>query len=248
MRFTEEKLNIKRITYNSGGRQLEGLIFKPKKAWKLPGVVFIHGHQSSAWHSSLFGYFLASNGFTAFLPSQMGYAFSKGIPDFCGPKTIKGVIDGVKIFLKQSFVNSERIGIWGISRGANVAASIAVRKPSLFKAAVFQSGAYEMKLNFEATKLVGVKENIIKEAGISKKAFMERSPIYKMDRIFCPVLILHGEKDENISINQAKMLDKKLTELNKPHKKIILPNAGHFLPKEMRNFYVLPFFKKYLKD
>ena len=247
MNFTEEKLNISRIAYDIDGVKLEGLIFKPEGVGTFPGVIFIHGHRSSAWESSLFGYFLANSGFAAFLPSQMGYGLSQGSPDFCGPKTVNGIIRGIEIFLEQDFVDSTKTGIWGISRGATVAALVAIRKPELFRAVVFQSGAYEMKRNFETTRIEAIKENIIKEAGTTEEAFKNRSPIYEMNEISFPVLILHGEKDDRISVEQAGLLDEKLTELNKKHMTVILPEKNHFITKETRLTYTFPFLEKYLK-
>lgn len=243
----KEKLNISRITYESDGTLLEGLIFKPNQSEKFPGVVFIHGHMSSCWDSSFIGYFLSQAGFAAFLPTQMGYAFSGGEPDFCGPKTVKGVIDGIKLFLKEPCVDGGKIGIWGVSRGATVAALVATKEPNVFKAAVFQSGAYEMKKDYETLKIEGIRENIEKEAGTTDAAFRERSPIYEIQKINFPVLILHGEQDENVSVEQAQILDQELTRLGKIHQTVILPEAKHFITKQTRRQYVFPFLDKELK-
>ncbi len=247
MNFKEEKLNISKITYKSQGLNLEGLIFKPEGQGNFPGVIFLHGHGGSSWDSALIGYFLASSGFAAFLPSQVGYGFSEGEKDFNGPKTVKGVIDGIEIFLNQAFVNGEKIGIWGVSRGATVAALIATQKPDFLKAAVFQSGAYETKLNYETTKVEGIKETIREEIGTDENEFRVRSPIYSMDKISCPALILHGEEDERVLAEQARLLDKKLTELGKPHETIILKGSGHFITRETRSLYTFPFLAKFLK-
>ena len=80
----------------------------------------------------------------AFLPSQIGYGLSGGKPDYCGPKTIKGIVDGIKLFLAEQFVDEKKIGIWGVSRGATDATLVATMEPYIFNAAVLQSGAYEM--------------------------------------------------------------------------------------------------------
>lgn len=245
--FIKEELSISRVTYESDRVTLEGLIFKPNQSGKLPSVVFIHGHMSSCWESSLTGYFLSQAGFAAFLPSQMGYGLSGGKPDYVGPKTTKGIVDGIKLFLEEPFVDKERIGIWGISRGATAAALVAAKESGIFKAAVFQSGAYEMQKNYETLKVEDIRENIEKEAGVTDEAFRERSPIYEMERINFPILILHGEKDENISVEQAHLLDQELNRLNKTHKTIILPEANHFLTRQTRSQIVFPFLDKELK-
>lgn len=243
----EEKLNVSRIIYKSDGLALEGLIMRPDGPGKFPAVVFIHGHGGSAWQSILTGYFLTRAGFAVFLPSMMGYGLSAGDSDFNGPKTIKGVLDGIKIFFEKPFVDQERLGIWGVSRGATVAALITTKEPELFKAAVFQAGAYEMKRSYDTKIIKGIKENIEKQAGTTPEAFRERSPIYDMERVACPILIIHGLKDENIMVEQAEMLDEKLTELGKVHKTVILPESDHHITMETRKSITVPFLKEYLE-
>lgn len=246
MNFREEEINIKRIIYKSNGSMLEGLLFKPKGTGKFPGIVFVHGHQSDCWRSSMFGYDLSSAGFAAFLPSQVGYGLSEGEADYCGPRTVQGVLDGIRIFNEQSFVNSQKIGVWGISRGAIVASILLTKEPNLFKVGILQSGAYEMKLNLQTTKIEGIKNNILKETGGTDKAFQERSSIYDMDKLSCPVLILHGANDERISVEQARLLDQKLNELGKTHETVILQEGSHFITEMTKTRYTLPFLEKYL--
>ncbi len=246
MKFKKEKkIEVIRLEYKSNNANQDGVIFKPLHNKKGASVVFIHGHASDAWKSSYFGYLLATQGFNAFLPSQRGYGFSEGAPDFCGPKTVASISRGVKIFLDQSFVDKERVGVWGISRGATVAAQLLVKNPEIFKVGVLQSGAYEMKINYETTKIQGIKNVIKKEAGTTRKSFSDRSPIYGATSIACPILILHGKNDERILVQQAELLDRKLNELKKEHKTVILEN-DHFLTKSTWGSHTLPFLKKYL--
>ena len=65
-----------------------------------------------------------------------------------------------------------------------------------------------------------------------------------MDKLACPVLILHGEKDVNSPVSQAKLLQAKLTELKKDHEIKLFPDRDHNLgmPNVMNNS--LDFFKR----
>jgi len=47
-----------------------------------------------------------------------------------------------------------------------------------------------------------------------------------MSELPCPVLILHGEKDENAPVSQATSCDR-LTELHKEFKLHTFPDRGH---------------------
>ena len=236
-----QDIKLSYLVYNYEGLNIEGLLFEPHNQVLKNGIVFLHGHGDSCWGSGRWGKWLCDNGYYAFIPSLIGYGFSEGEPDYCGPKTIGVVIEGVKQ-LKSEFY-FDKLGVWGGSRGAIAAALVTVKEPKLFDFAIFQSGAYDMKRNIESTTIEGIKQNYFKEAGISNEAYSERSPIFLMDRLEIPVLILHGEKDDHISVEQAQLLDAKLTKLQKSHELIIVPEAGHFLLK-YRDKYVFPFFKK----
>ncbi|RXH56733.1 Dienelactone hydrolase [Granulicella sibirica] len=45
---------------------------------------------------------------------------------------------------------------------------------------------------------------------------------------FPPTLILHGEVDQVVSLDQARSLEKRLQSLNVPHERHILPGEGHW--------------------
>ena len=125
---------------------------------------------------------------------------------------------------------------------------IAEIEPKLFKAAVFQSGAYDLKRLYETTLIDGIKRNIEREAGTNEKHFLERSSVYKAENYSCPILILHGEQDENYPVEQAEILTQKLVKLKKFHQTEILPNSRHMISKETRKSHTIPFLEKWLKN
>src|SRR5258708_13088 len=245
-----EEFNLIRIEYASGSNSLEVVVLKPEGKGPFSSVVYIHGHNpgSGAWNDLLNAYFLAKAGYIAICPSQVGYGLTEGKRDFCGPATVKGIIDGVSEVIKLDFIDNKRMGIWSVSRGATVTSQIITQEPNMFKAAVLQSGVYDMKKEFNNPNLIeGIKENMINETLGTDKAWEERSSIINADKIIIPVLILHGRKDENVSVEQAELLDKKLNELNKTHETVIIDDLDHYLTKFTRRKYTFPFLDKYLK-
>src|SRR5262249_41043742 len=117
----EDSLRISYLQYPTENALLEALIIRPHGKGPFPGVVFVHGHDSNCWKSLWIGYRLSQSGFACFLPTQPGYKFSTGKRDFCGPATVRALLDGTALFRNKSFVNKKKIGVWGISRGAVVA-------------------------------------------------------------------------------------------------------------------------------
>lgn len=115
---------IEEIVYSDKFKtKLQAIIWRKNTKQKLPGIVFIHGHNSNSWQLLSRAKFLTDLNYVVFLPTQRGYFPSRGRPDFCGPKTIEGIIEGINIFLKNKFIKKDKLIIWGISRGANIDSS-----------------------------------------------------------------------------------------------------------------------------
>ena len=47
-----------------------------------------------------------------------------------------------------------------------------------------------------------------------------------------PTLILHGEEDFLVSVQQANLLSESLEAAKKPYRFVRYPNSGHYLPSE----------------
>ncbi len=63
--------------------------------------------------------------------------------------------------------------------------------------------------------LPGVRQNMKAETGMTPAAIRERSSILRMDQLRCPVLILHGQADQNVPVSQALLLRERLIALHK---------------------------------
>lgn len=241
------QLMIEEVTFDHVGEQQEALfLFQDKPA---PGVVFIHGHKSSAWHSMLYGKLLHRAGFAVCLPSQRGYGFSGGKRDFCGPLTCGGIQEAIRLFTNDERTHGS-IALWGVSRGAIVAAQLSTALQDL-AGVVLQSGSYDLVRDYAIPKegeLDAIRRNMENEIDVPlDTGLAQRSALYKIDRIKCPILILHGALDKNISIEQAQLLESALSKCAIPHEIHILPEYGHVLPIEIRREYIFPFLQRVLK-
>jgi len=49
---------------------------------------------------------------------------------------------------------------------------------------------------------------------------------------YAPTLVLHGEKDSLVSVQQANLLRDSLEAAKKPYRFVLYPNSGHRLPPE----------------
>jgi dipeptidyl aminopeptidase/acylaminoacyl peptidase len=83
------------------------------------------------------------------------------------------------------------------------------------------------------------------ETGMTKEAVSQRSSILRMERLKCPVLILHGEKDINVPVSQAVLLRDRLTQLHKEFEIKLFPDREHSIGPEVGDL-TLDFFRRKL--
>jgi dipeptidyl aminopeptidase/acylaminoacyl peptidase len=236
------------LTYESRGVPLEGIILKPEGIGPFPSIVHIHGFNTvGGWEMIYRAIDLVKDGYAVFLPSQMGFGNSEGARDYCGPRTVQGVYDGLQEFLKEDFVDKTKVGIWGISRGAVISSLMISQFPSVFKTAILQSGMYDFRKVLNTTKDLKIAENMRKESGDTEEAYSARSAIEHIKNISCSVLILHGKEDDTYCVEQATAFSDSLSEIGIEHETLVLDESGHRLPLSTRAQYILPFIGRYLK-
>ncbi|MBA3695056.1 MAG: prolyl oligopeptidase family serine peptidase, partial [Acidobacteria bacterium] len=175
-----------------------------------------------------------------------GFGKTELKPEFLGKTTINAFIEGYKKFKQESFVDKEKLGVFGYSRGA-IAASLMITRVKDVKATVLGGGIYDLRKAYDDLTIEGIKENIKAETGLTNKAFTERSAVFRVKNINAPVLIIHGEEDLNAPTNQAYLLRDKLKEAGKEFEFQII--AGHSHGNLGGNFLtiVVDFFSRKLK-
>lgn len=60
--------------------------------------------------------------------------------------------------------------------------------------------------------------------------YRERTALFRVNEIACPVLIIHGMKDDNVSFEQAILLEDALREHGKPYDTWYFPDYTHYFP------------------
>jgi len=237
-------VKVCKYDYISDGLSIEALSFRPAGDGRFPGVLLIPGYQRTALDLISLGTALARAGFAAVAVSQPSFGKSQGKADYVGPLTLKVLTDGFRKFKKESYVDADRMGIYGYSRGGMAASLLAVRLDDV-RAAVFGAGIYDFQKAHDEVKIPGIRENMEKETGMTEAAVRERSSVFQMEKLKCPVLILHGEKDENVPVSQAYLLRDRLTALKKDFEIKLYPDRPHGIGPEVTT-ETIDFFKRRL--
>ncbi len=242
----QSKVKICKYDYLADGKKLEAFTIRPLADGKYPGLVLLAGREGAKTFFS-FAIILAQQGFASLAVTEPGFGKSEGAPDFMGPNSIDAFAVGFKKFRRESFVNAEKMGVYGYSRGGMAASLLTIKLGKAVKAAVFGAGAYDFKKAYDETKFDAIRENIKAETGLTETAIRERSSILQMNKLKSPVLIIHGQNDENVPSNQAFLLRDRLTELKKDFEIIILPDHKHGQLKGNFISPVIDFFSRKLK-
>jgi dipeptidyl aminopeptidase/acylaminoacyl peptidase len=244
---TEEgQVEVCKFDYRYGGKLVESLTFRPTAAGRHAGLFLIPGYQGTARTYLGLGIVFAKLGFATMSVGTPGFGKTELKPDFLGPNTVNAFVEGYRRFRREPFVDKNKLGVFGYSRGA-IAASLMITELRDVKAAVLGGGIYDLKKAYDELTIEGIKENIKTEAGLAEKSLKERSAVFRAGRINCPVLVIHGERDENAPTDQAYLFTDELKRLHKEVELKILANHRHgVLGGDFLNI-VLDFFSRKLE-
>ena len=220
------------ITWTSlNGDELEGILYKPEgfdRGKKYPMMVYFYERNShnlnNYWgaypHRSIINpNYYASRGYLVFIPDII---YRDGYP---GPSCYDAVIPGVTKLIDMGFVDKENIGVQGHSWGGYQSAYL-ITRTDIFAAA--ESGA-------PVSNMFSAYGGIRWGSGLSRmfqyehtqsriggtiweypRRYTENSPIFFVDKINTPVLIMHNDQDGAVPWYQGIEFFVALRRLNKP--------------------------------
>ncbi|WP_090301148.1 S9 family peptidase [Ensifer sp. YR511] len=218
------------------GTAVELFLAQPSAAKPAGALLFVHGYQRGLFlggreavdDGSLL-YFSSRLNVTAAAVSQPGFGASDGPADFCGPDTQRAIVVALDFLKGLPTVDPARIVLYGNSRGAVASAMVAAQVPDL-RAIILASGVYDLEEVYRNSSR-GVQRAIETEAGLSPKAFWDRSAMYHCDKIRAETLLLHGKSDDRAPFDQA---EKFAGTLSKAGQLVSLRTfeSGHRIPRQ----------------
>jgi predicted esterase len=188
---------------------IEGFIARPSMSGHLPALLVLTAGEGNARRCiEKAGGFLEMGMVEACI-SIPGYGKSSGPSRFVGPQAVEAAHRAVDLLSARPGVDQDRIAVWGLSDGA-VAAGLLMDSEPRLRAVILQSGFYDtLKMWPEAP--LREKVTILRQVFPSHRVLAERSVIAHLPaKLDCSVLILHGEHDKKMPVQQAKRLAEKL--------------------------------------
>ena len=235
------------------GRSVPGWLFVPKhldRSKKHPAILWVHGdginQNYDGWHVQRnyavyysFHQYLLQEGYVVFAPDyrgSIGYGrdWRNGVYVDVGGNDAKDAWMGANYLKTLPYVDSSRIGIWGLSYGGFFTLIAMTDQPTLFRAGVDVAGVVDYRMYYSdpyhgdwTAERIGTPEQ-------NPKVYDNASPISHIDRLARPLLVLHGTSDVNVPFLESVWLMDEALKKKKGDlvQFMIYPGEFHYFTRE----------------
>lgn len=155
-------------------------------------------------------------------PVPKGRSWRKSVYRKIGLVNIRDQAMAAKEILKWSFIDPERVAVWGWSGGGSATLNLLFQYPEIYKtgisvAAVGNQLTYD---NIYQERYMGLPQENLQD-------FINGSPITYAKNLRGHLLYIHGTGDDNVHYNNAEMLINELIKYNRQFQLMSYPNRSH---------------------
>jgi len=234
----KNKVEFFKVT-TADGVQMDGWMVKPAgfdSTKKYPVVFFVYGEPAAQTVTDEFGTgsnFLytgdmAADGYIYMsvenrgTPAPRGRTWRKSIYRKIGRLNIRDQAMAAQEILKWSFVDRDRVAVWGWSGGGSSTLNLLFQYPEIYKtgiaiAAVGNELSYD---NLYQERYMGLPQE-------NREDFVNGSPITYAKNLKGNLLYIHGTGDDNVHYQNAERLLNALIKYNKIFQFMAYPNRSH---------------------
>lgn len=218
------------------GTPIDTFLVKPagwKPGKRVPAILRIHGGPVSQFSTafSLEWQMLAAHGYAVVAAnprgsSGYGRAFSRALWADWGNKDFEDVMAAVDGAVERGVADPERLGVGGWSYGG-ILTNYVITKTGRFKAAT--SGASEVNYlaNYGHDHYQYEWETELGLPWENTDLWIRLSPWYQVHKVTTPTLILCGQEDWNVPLQNSEQLYQALRRLGRETELVIYPGQGH---------------------
>jgi dipeptidyl aminopeptidase/acylaminoacyl peptidase len=139
-------------------------------------------------------------------------------------------VSGVQYLKTLGVVDTDRVGVYGMSYGGHLVLSLLTKNPTVFRAGVDIAGVADMRMVYETAGRAAVVARL-STPDAAADLYRESSALSFVDRIASPVMVLHGTDDPNVSILQSLRLVDALLAHGKRFEFEVYPGELHFFTR-----------------
>ncbi len=201
---------------------------------KYPVLVYTYGGPGSqvvrdSWGGANYLWYsmLADKGYLIFMVDNRGTgargaAFKKMTYKNLGKWEVNDQIEGAKYLASLSYVDKDRIGMWGWSYGGYMASLTILVGADYFKTAVAVAPVTNWKFydNIYTERFMGTPEN-------NPVGYKDSSPLNHALKLKGKFLLIHGTSDDNVHFQNSANLTTALQQANKQFETMYYPNKNH---------------------
>ncbi len=247
------------------------LYFPEQRGTQSPLIIYIHG---GGWYSGDKATGIGLNNMPELI--RRGYVVAsinyRLAPRYVFPAQIEDVeyaVDFLRTNAATYRIDPAHVGVMGESAGGHLAALLGlsderqwldgtrdeVTQSPRVQAVVDMFGPSDLKLTFEQHWSMLI-EHVFNTSDPESETIKRASPVTYVSKQAPPFLILHGDRDNQVSLNQSQELYGKLKAESDPATLVVVKNADHeFVPEggpiipsqKQIDLSIADFFDKYLK-
>jgi dipeptidyl aminopeptidase/acylaminoacyl peptidase len=257
---------MEKFTLDRAGMSIESRVMLPPNfdsTQKYPLILEIHGGPNGAFLDGFIAdhHLMATNGYVVLAvnprgSSTYGIDFMTAVFDDWGGEDYKDIMAAVDEMAARPYIDADRMGLHGYSYGGFMT-TWTIGHDNRFKAAV--AGAPVTNLSsFYGTSDIGVSfgERQINGRRIDEmEKYLSRSPLTYVESVETPLLIIHGEADVRVPMEQSeqyyvslKRLDKTVEFVRFPDFSHLSKRTGHPVLRQEYGDRMMAWFDKYLKE
>ncbi len=228
-----EKFSIHRAGYEIESRLMFPSDFDPTLQYPL--ILDIHGGPHGVFADSYnpIQQVMTASGYLVLAvnprgSSTYGVEFMKAVLQDWGGEDYRDIMASVDEVCERDYVDSSRLGITGYSYGGFMSSWI-VGHDTRFKGAVIGAPCTNLSSMY-GTSDIGVRFGEPHWGGVRKdalEAFLDRSPLTYAPNVETPVLLLHGEADLRVPMEQSEQYYVTLKRLGKVVEFVRFPGGYH---------------------
>ncbi len=223
---------------------------------RYPVIVYVYGgphaqvvrnawSRHHLWHSMM-----AQRGYIVFSLDNRG-SFGRGkawedavLRNF-GQHELEDQLAGVEYLKEQPWVDPDRIGVWGWSFGGYMTLMSLFKAPDVFRAGVSVAPVSDWHL-YDSIYT----ERYMKRPADNEEGYAESAPLNFVDGYAGRLLLMHGDADDNVHVQNSIKLVRKLIDAGKDFDLMIYPQKYHGISGSKNRVHLYrkmtAFFDRYL--